>query len=93
VQLRELERAGEVRSAGERRGTRWTLVTDEDRIAQRVAELERSRAMPSAGGGSTGAWDDVLRATADAAAMLARYSELARGLSQADGERLSDLIR
>ena len=48
VQLRELERAGEVRSAGERRGTRWTLVTDEDRIAQRVAELKRSRATPSA---------------------------------------------
>jgi hypothetical protein len=48
AQLRKLERAGEVRSAGERRGTRWTLVTDEDRIAQRVAELERSRATPSA---------------------------------------------
>ena len=46
-----------------------------------------------AGGGSTGAWDDVLRATADAAAMLARYSELARGPSEPDGERLSDLAR
>lgn len=48
AQLRELERSGEVRSAGERRGRRWTLVTDEDRIAQRVAELERSRAKTSA---------------------------------------------
>jgi IclR helix-turn-helix domain len=48
AQLRELERAGEVRSTGERRGTRWTLVTDEDRIAHGVAELERSRATPSA---------------------------------------------
>jgi hypothetical protein len=48
AQLRELERSGEVRSADERRGRRWTLVTDEDRIAQRVAELERSRATPSA---------------------------------------------
>ena len=47
AQLRELERSGEVRSAGERRGRRWTLVTDEDRIAQRVAELERSRATTS----------------------------------------------
>ena len=44
-----------------------------------------------AGGGSTGAWDDVLRATADVAAMLARYSEVARGRSVPDGERLSDL--
>jgi hypothetical protein len=44
-----------------------------------------------AGGGSTGAWDDVLRATADAAAMLGRYSEVARGPSAPDDERLSDL--
>lgn len=44
-----------------------------------------------AGGGSTGAWDDVLRATADAAAMLARYSEVARGPSVPDSERLADL--
>ena len=48
AQLRELDRSGEVRSAGERRGTRWALVTDEDRIAQRVAELERFHATPSA---------------------------------------------
>ena len=44
-----------------------------------------------AGGGSTGAWDDVLRATADAAAMLARYSEVARGPSVPDSERPADL--
>jgi hypothetical protein len=41
--LRELEAAGEVRRTGERRGTRWHAVTDEDRIAARVAELERQR--------------------------------------------------
>jgi DNA-binding IclR family transcriptional regulator len=46
--LRELERVGEVRSSGERRTRRWTLVTDEDRIAQRVAELERASSAKSA---------------------------------------------
>jgi len=39
--LRELEAAGEVRRSGERRNTRWHVITDEDRIAARVAELER----------------------------------------------------
>jgi hypothetical protein len=38
--LRELEAAGRVRRSGERRGTRWHLITDEDRIAARAAELE-----------------------------------------------------
>jgi hypothetical protein len=37
--LRELERTGQVRRTGERRGTRWHLITDEDRIAARAAEL------------------------------------------------------
>jgi len=37
--LRELERTGQVRRSGQRRGTRWHLITDEDRIAQRAAEL------------------------------------------------------
>ena len=37
--LRELEKAGEVRRTGARRGTRWHLITDEDRVAQRAAEL------------------------------------------------------
>jgi hypothetical protein len=39
--LRELEAAGRIRRTGERRSTRWHLITDEDRIAARVAELER----------------------------------------------------
>jgi hypothetical protein len=38
--LRELERAGRVRRTGQRRGTRWHAITDEDRIRERVAELE-----------------------------------------------------
>jgi hypothetical protein len=38
--LRELEDGGHVRRSGERRSTRWHLVTDEDRIARRAAELE-----------------------------------------------------
>ncbi len=48
--LRELEAAGEVRRSGERRNTRWHAITDEDRIAARVAELERqsSRKAPAA---------------------------------------------
>ena len=37
--LRELEKTGQVRRTGERRGTRWHLITDEDRIAERAAEL------------------------------------------------------
>ena len=42
--LTELESAGQVRRTGVGRGTRWELVTDEQRIAQRAAELERLRA-------------------------------------------------
>jgi hypothetical protein len=38
--LRELEKAGQVRRTGQRRGTRWHLITDEDRVAARAAELE-----------------------------------------------------
>ena len=38
--LRELEASGQVRREGSRR-TVWRLITDEDRIAQRAAELER----------------------------------------------------
>jgi predicted transcriptional regulator len=38
--LRELEASGQVRRSGERRNTRWHAITDEDRIAARVAELE-----------------------------------------------------
>jgi hypothetical protein len=37
--LRELETAGRIRRSGERRSTRWHAITDEDRIAERAAEL------------------------------------------------------
>ena len=43
--LRELEAAGRIRRAGQRRATRWHTITDEERIEQRAAELAaRSRA-------------------------------------------------
>jgi DNA-binding GntR family transcriptional regulator len=37
--LKDLEAAGKVRRTGHRRGTRWHVITDEDWIAQRAAEL------------------------------------------------------
>lgn len=37
--LRELAQADQIRRTGERRGTRWHLITDEDRIAARAAEI------------------------------------------------------
>jgi hypothetical protein len=45
--LHELEAAGQVRRSGARRSTVWQLVTDEDRIAERAAEIERLRSAPS----------------------------------------------
>jgi hypothetical protein len=46
--LRELEAADRVRRTGERRGTRWHVITDDDRIQKRAAELaQRSRRRPS----------------------------------------------
>lgn len=45
--LHELEAAGQVRRSGSRRSTVWQLITDEERIAQRAAELERLRSAPS----------------------------------------------
>lgn len=42
--LRELERAGRVTRSGARRTSRWRVISDEERIAARVAELERARA-------------------------------------------------
>jgi hypothetical protein len=45
--LRELEAAGHVRRSGSRRSTVWRLITDEERIAERAAELERLRRAPS----------------------------------------------
>lgn len=38
--LRELEAARRMRPTGQRRGTRWHAITDEDRIQERAAELE-----------------------------------------------------
>ena len=37
--LKELEATGKVRRTGERRGTRWHLLTDEDRVAAPAEEL------------------------------------------------------
>lgn len=37
--MRELEQADQIRRSGERRGTRWHLITDEDRVAARAAEI------------------------------------------------------
>jgi hypothetical protein len=45
--LRELEAAGQVRRSGSRRSTGWRLITDEERIAERAAELERRGSTPS----------------------------------------------
>jgi hypothetical protein len=45
--LHELEAAGQVRRSGARRSTVWQLITDDERIAQRAAELERLRSTPS----------------------------------------------
>jgi predicted Rossmann fold nucleotide-binding protein DprA/Smf involved in DNA uptake len=39
--LRELERSGRVRRLGDRRTSRWRLISDEERIAERTAELEK----------------------------------------------------
>ncbi len=39
--LKEQEDAGQIRRTGSRAATRWHLVTDEDRIAARAAELQR----------------------------------------------------
>jgi len=39
--LRELEALGTVRRVGSRRSTRWRVLSDEDWIAERAAELER----------------------------------------------------
>jgi hypothetical protein len=39
--LRELEGSGQVRRSGTRRTSLWRLITDEERIAERAAELER----------------------------------------------------
>jgi hypothetical protein len=45
--LRDLEVASQVRRSGARRSTLWRLITDEERIAERAAELDRRRSIPS----------------------------------------------
>ena len=45
--LRELASAGKVRQSGARRASRWRLVTDEERIAERAAELAARSAAKS----------------------------------------------
>jgi hypothetical protein len=44
-QVRDLlvdrQAAGQIRRIGTGRGTRWRLITDDDRIAERAAELEQ----------------------------------------------------
>lgn len=37
--LRELEQSDQIRRTGVRRGTRWHLITDEDRVAARAAQI------------------------------------------------------
>lgn len=45
--LRELETAGRIRRSGQRRATRWHVITDEERIRERAAELEATRKRPA----------------------------------------------
>ncbi len=49
--LKESEQKGEVRRQGQRRATSWYLVTDEDRIAARAAQIAAQS--KSGGGGKT----------------------------------------
>lgn len=37
--LRDLENDNQIRRTGQRRGTRWHLITDEDRVAARAAQI------------------------------------------------------
>lgn len=52
--LRELEAAGRARRTGQRRGTRWHAITDEDRIAARAAELEKQSKRARSRAGAAG---------------------------------------
>jgi hypothetical protein len=40
--VKDLESKGQVRRSGQRRGVRWHAITDEDRIRERAAELEKA---------------------------------------------------
>ncbi len=46
--LKESEQKGEVRRQGQRRATSWYLITDEDRIAARAAEIAAQSKEPAA---------------------------------------------
>lgn len=50
ARLKELEAQGGVRRTGNRRTTRWHAITDEDRIRERAAELERRSRKPTPAG-------------------------------------------
>jgi hypothetical protein len=52
--LGELEAAGQVRRSGSRRSTVWRLITDEERIAERAAELGCSAAPRASAAGAPG---------------------------------------
>lgn len=43
ARLRELENADQIRRTGVRRATRWHLITDEERIAARAAQIAAQR--------------------------------------------------
>jgi hypothetical protein len=45
--LRTLERSGDARSSGPRRTSLWRLLSDEERIAERAAELARASQKPA----------------------------------------------
>jgi hypothetical protein len=53
--LHDLQGAGQVRRSGSRRSTVWKLITDEERIATRAAELERLASAPGQRRGRAGA--------------------------------------
>jgi len=44
--LRALEKEGQVRREGHARGLRWLLVTEEERVARRAAEIEERMRQP-----------------------------------------------
>ena len=43
--LRQLENDNQIRRTGQGRGTRWHLITDEDRVAARAAEIAPTKQM------------------------------------------------
>lgn len=45
ARLRGLEQAGQARSSGTRRTSLWRMVTNEERVAERAAELEKAQGL------------------------------------------------